>query len=78
MTDVMRSLSVTVRLTPRQAVAAMRALKMAAATEYEPRAYRVRERVMFGLWDAGWVFDEYGDECWRRGKAPHTPDRVPE
>lgn len=65
MTDVMRSLSVTVRMTPRQAVAAMRACEVAGATTEDPRAWRARERIMFGLQDAGWRWDEFDDETWR-------------
>ena len=76
MNDRMRSLSVTVKLTPRQAVAAMRALEVAGAEDVDPRAYRVRERVMFGLWDAGWVFDETDDEAWHHLGCPAIPDRV--
>lgn len=76
MTDLMRSLSVTVKMTPRQAVAAMRALEYVGAIELDKRAYRARERVMFGLWDAGWVFDENGDESWHLTGAPRIPDHV--
>lgn len=69
----MRSLSVTVRLTPRQAVAALRALEYAGITEYESRAFRVRERVMFGLQDAGWEWDDAA-EVWRlAGHAVEDP-----
>jgi len=77
MSDRMRSYSITVTLTPRQAVAAMRALEYAGATEFDRRAYRVRERVMFGLWDAGWQYDETGDESWsHKDGSPHIPDRA--
>jgi hypothetical protein len=76
MSDRMRSLSVTVKLTPRQAVAAMRALEVAGAEGIDDRAYRVRERVMFGLWDAGWTYDETGDEAWHHDGSPAIPDRV--
>ncbi len=65
MKDVMRSLSVSVQMTPRQAVEAMRALEHFAVTTESGRAYSARSRVMFGLQDAGWRWDEFDDECWR-------------
>ena len=68
MADAMRSLSVTVKLTPRQAVAAMRALELAALTTEDKRAWRVRERVMFGLHAAGWTWDDDA-ESWRLDRA---------
>ena len=72
----MRSLSITVKLTPRQAVAAMRALEVAGAEGVDGRAYRVRERVMFGLFDAGWKFDEDGTETWTHDGGAPIPDPV--
>lgn len=63
MTDVMRSRSVTVKMTPRQAVAAMRACELAGVTTEDRRAWRARERIMFGLQDAGWEWDD-DNECW--------------
>lgn len=73
--DPMRSLSITVRMTPRQAVAALRACEEAGLTGVSPRAFAARERVMFGLWDAGWKYDEEGDESWHLGPAA-IPDRA--
>jgi hypothetical protein len=72
--DPMRSLSITVRLTPRQAVAALRSLEMAGVTEFDVRAFRAREQVMFGLQDAGWRWDD-GEECWTRPGCPSVEDR---
>lgn len=75
MSDIMRSLSITVRLTPRQAVAAVRALEVAGAAD-QPRAYSARSRVMFGLMDAGWEWDGY-NECWFHD-SHSVPDRLDE
>lgn len=61
----MRSHSVTVRMTPRQAVEAMRALERIGATTDNERAFTARHRIMSGLRDAGWQWDEFNDECWR-------------
>jgi hypothetical protein len=73
MSDIMRSQSVTVRFTPRQAVAAMRALERAGAAGVE-RSYSARSRVMYGLFDAGWEWD--GDnERWTHG-SHSVPDRL--
>jgi len=76
MSDPMRSYSITVTMTPRQAVAAMRACELAASETEDKRTWRARERVMFGLWDAGWTFDEDGDEAWQRDGCPSIPDPV--
>jgi len=76
MADSMRSYSITVIMTPRQAVAAMRACEHTAVTTGDARAFRARERIMFGLWDAGWKYDEDGDEAWHRDGCPSIPDRV--
>ena len=73
MTDIMRSQSVTVRLTPRQAVAAIRALEVAGAAE-QPRAYSARSRVVNGLFDAGWEWDGENEQ-WTHG-AHRVADRV--
>lgn len=75
MTDVMRSLSVTVKMTPRQAVAAMRACELAGVTTEDRRAWRARERIMFGLQDAGWRWDENDDETWTLDRHA-IPDQV--
>ena len=73
MADLMRSTSVTVRLTPRQAVAAIRALEVAGAAGID-RAYSARSRVMYGLFDAGWEWD--GEtECWAHD-GRHIADRL--
>jgi hypothetical protein len=72
MKDIMRSQSVTVRLTPRQAVAAIRALEVAGAAGQD-RAYSARSRVTNGLFDAGWEWDGY-NECWTHDRHV-VPDR---
>ena len=72
--STMRSLSVTVRFTPRQAVAALRALEVAGAAEQD-RAYSARSRVMLGLMDAGWEWDD-DNERWTHA-ADGIPDRWP-
>lgn len=59
----MRSMSIVVRMTPRQAVAAMRACELAGETTEDARAYPARHRIMCGLMDAGWTWDD-DTETW--------------
>jgi hypothetical protein len=66
--DVMRAFSVTVKMTPRQAVAAARACELAGVTTSDRRAWMARHRIFAGLRDAGWEWDENG-EAWTRGRA---------
>ena len=73
MSDIMRSQSVTVRFTPRQAVAAIRALEVAGAAE-QPRAYSARSRVTAGLFEAGWEWDGENEQ-WTHD-SHSVPDRV--
>lgn len=57
MTDPRRTLSVTVRMTPKMAVAAERALHDAGFAREDPSLYRASHRIYCGLLDAGWEYD---------------------
>lgn len=71
--DPMRSYSVVVRMTPRQAVSAVRACEWHGLTTEDRRAFRARERIMFGLQDAGWRWDDEL-EAWVLPGHPGIPD----
>lgn len=60
MADIMRSKSVTVRMTPRQAAEAERALVRAAVGTESSRLFSAAAAISSGLWDAGWERDEKG------------------
>lgn len=58
MTDIMRSRSVTVKMTPRQAIAAERAIRYCALREEgrtSDQMYGAAAAVINGLSDAGWM-----------------------
>ena len=57
MADPRRTLSVTVRMTPKMAVAAERALHRAGMTEENVSLFRASHRIYCGLLDAGWEYD---------------------
>lgn len=60
--DPMRSYSVTVTMTPRQAIEAVDALRWAAVTRESSRLYGASHRIACGLWDAGWDSINRGTE----------------
>ncbi len=64
----MRSRSVTVEMTPRQAVSAARGCELAGLTTGDRRAFAARHRIFAGLRDAGWEWDE-DSETWRRARS---------
>lgn len=64
----MRSYSVTVTMTPRQAVEAERALRRAAVVEESGRLFSAAHRITCGLIDAGWEWDADRRE-YRRERA---------
>ena len=53
----MRTYSVTVKMTPRQAVVAMDGLHDQAAQSGNNRLYDAEHRIYVGLLDAGWSWD---------------------
>jgi hypothetical protein len=59
----MRSYSVTVTMTPRQALEAMDGLHDYAVTHESSRAFTASSRIMCGLFDAGWNWDDR-IKCW--------------
>lgn len=58
----MRAYSVTVTMTPRQAIEAAHALHEYALTSGNGRMYAASGRVTSGLWDAGWEAENVGDD----------------
>jgi hypothetical protein len=65
MADIMRSKSVTVKMTPRQAAEAERALTRAAFGTESGRLYSAATAIRVGLLEAGWDIDEKGN--WTHG-----------
>ena len=79
MSDPMRSYSVTVTMTPRQAIEAVTAIRKVAVSEGSARLYSASHRIACGLWDAGWDSINRGTEdepqwTWRLPKqtAPNS------
>lgn len=60
---MMQGYSVTITMTPRQAVEAERALHRYAVEHGSPRAFTAAHRIMYGLLDAGWKWAAEG-ESW--------------
>ena len=72
MSDPMRSLSITVRLTPRQAVSALRVMEAAYTDD---RALSIADRIADGLRKAGWQWDGESQQ-WRQSPLAAIPDPV--
>jgi hypothetical protein len=75
MSDPMRSYSVTVKMTPRQAIEAADALHHAAVGRGSSRLFSAAHRINCGLWDAGWDSINRGTEDepkwqWRLPRRP--------
>lgn len=65
---LLRTHSVTITMTPRQAGEARAALCRAAWTEENGRLFAAASRITFGLWDAGWKEDS-DDGRWLAERA---------
>ncbi len=73
----MRSYSVTVTMTPRQAIEAEYLLRLAAVQKESGRGFSAGSRIASGLYDAGWDRVQTGTDddprwVWRLGRG-ETP-----